>query len=242
MIAATARAIEKRFRALHNPERARVVQGFFKSKPGQHGAGDRFLGLSVPQVRQVGRELRDLPLAEIDALLASPWHEVRLLAVILLANRYAKADDQTRDAIYTLYLRRTDRINNWDLVDVSAAQIVGAHLLHRSRTPLQQLASSPRLWERRIAIIATHYFIVSGQFEDSLLLSERLLGDREDLIHKAVGWMLREVGKQSVSALTGFLDKHAGAMPRTALRYAIERLTPAQRQRYMAVPRRPTRR
>jgi 3-methyladenine DNA glycosylase AlkD len=239
--APTARAVEKRLRALHNPARAEFVQGFFKSKPGEYGAGDKFLGLSVPQVRAIARELRALPLAEIEALLASPWHEVRLLAVILLAERYRKEDAATQEAIYRLYLRLTSRINNWDLVDSSAGPVVGAHLLRRSRAPLRRLARSRSLWERRIAIIATQHFIQRGEFDDTLQLAQQLLGDREDLIHKAVGWMLREVGKRDERVLTDFLDEHAGAMPRTALRYAIERLSPARRQKYMAVPRSPRR-
>lgn len=242
MALTSAAAIEKRLKTLGDPERAKFVQGFFKTKPGQYGAGDKFLGLSVPQVRAVARDLRGLPLTEIDALLHSPWHEVRLLAVVLLANRYPKSDAKTQDAIYRLYLSRTDRINNWDLVDVSAPQIVGAHLMERSRAPLRKLAKSKSLWERRIAVVATHHFIRHDDFAETIALAEQLLDDGQDLMHKAVGWMLREVGKRDERVLTAFLDRHAADMPRTALRYAVERLTPARRQTYMAVPRRTTRR
>jgi 3-methyladenine DNA glycosylase AlkD len=209
---------------------------------GEYGAGDRFLGLNVPQIRQLAAEFRDLPLSEIEMLLESRWHEARLLAVLLLANAYPKADGATKERIYRLYLRRTDRINNWDLVDVSAPQVVGAHLLRRSRTPLRRLARSRNLWERRIAVLATQHFIQHSEFDDTLRLAELLMNDQHDLIHKAVGWMLREVGKRDERTLLSFLDRHAGVMPRTTLRYAIERLSPTQRGRYMAVPRRSTRR
>ena len=237
-----ARDIEARVRSLHNPTRAKFVQGYFKSKPGEYGEGDQFLGLSVPQIRALAREFRDAPLSEIDTLLSSPWHEVRLLAVVLLANRHAKADAPTQASIYRLYLDRTDRVNNWDLVDASAPQIVGAHLLERDRAPLRRLAKSKSLWERRIAIVATQHFIRRDQFDDTLAIAAALLDDSEDLIHKAVGWMLREVGKRDERVLIDFLDRHAADMPRTALRYAIERLSPARRLKYMAFPRRSARR
>jgi 3-methyladenine DNA glycosylase AlkD len=220
-----------------DPRRASVSQRFFRTAPGEYGAGDRFLGLTVPRLRQVALGYQDLALSEIEKLLESRWHEARLLAAVLLANRYAKSDSQTRERIYRLYIRRTDRINNWDLVDVSAPAVVGAHLLRRSRSPLRRLARSRNLWERRIAVVATQYFINRGEFEDTLRLAELLMDDEHDLIHKAVGWMLREVGKRDDAVLLSFLDRHAGAMPRTALRYSIERLSPIQRKRYLAVPR-----
>jgi len=220
-----------------NPKRGEFSERFFKTGSGQYGEGDRFLGLTVPQIRSASREFRDLPLAEVEKLLESRWHEIRLLALIVLANSYRRADAATQQQIYRLYLRRTDRINNWDLVDVSAPNIVGAHLLRRSRAPLRKLARSKNLWERRIAVVATQHLIQEGQFDDTLDLAELLLGDREDLMHKAVGWMLREVGKRDERRLLVFLEIHAGAMPRTALRYAIERLPPAQRKYYMARPR-----
>jgi 3-methyladenine DNA glycosylase AlkD len=232
-----ASAVVRRMKELADPRRAVISQRFFKTAPGQYGAGDKFLGLTVPQIRTLSSEFAELPLAEIETLLKSPWHEARLLAVVLLADGYRRGDAGTRERIYRLYLRRTDRINNWDLVDASAPNIVGAHLLDRSRAPLRKLARSKNLWERRIAVVATQYLIQQRQFDDTLELAALLLDDEEDLMHKAVGWMLREVGKRDERTLASFLDKHAGAMPRTGLRYAIERLSPAQRRRYMETPR-----
>jgi 3-methyladenine DNA glycosylase AlkD len=233
----SASSVVRRLRKLADPQRALISQRFFKSGAGQYGAGDKFLGLTVPQIRALAREVGVLPLPELERLLESDLHEVRLLALILLTSAYRRGDAGTRDRIYRLYLRRTDRINNWDLVDLSAPNIVGAHLLDRSRAPLRTLARSKSLWERRIAVVATQHLIQQRQFDDTLELAELLLGDEEDLMHKAVGWMLREVGKRDERTLVSFLDKHAGAMPRTALRYAIERLSPAQRRRYMETPR-----
>jgi 3-methyladenine DNA glycosylase AlkD len=225
-----------------DPRRATSSQRFFRTAPGEYGAGDRFLGLTVPRLRELAREYRDLELSEIENLLESPWHEARLLAVVLLADRYPKADAPTQERIYRLYIRRTDRINNWDLVDASAPAVVGAHLLRRSRAPLRRLSRSRNLWERRISVVATQYFINRGEFDDTLRLAELLMDDEHDLIHKAVGWMLREVGKRDEAVLLSFLERHAGAMPRTALRYSVERLSPLRRKRYMAVPRISTRR
>jgi 3-methyladenine DNA glycosylase AlkD len=178
------------------------------------------------------REFRELPLTDAGALLASPWHEDRLVALMILVEQYHRTP-AARAAIYRLYLGHTDRINNWDLVDVSAANVVGAHLEERSRKPLYRLAKSNSLWERRIAIVATLHFIRRNQFEDTLAISKILLGDKQDLIHKACGWMLREVGKRDEDVLRGFLEEHAGVMPRTMLRYAIERLP--DRQRYLTL-------
>jgi len=231
-----------RMRRLADPRRAASSQRFFRTGPGEYGAGDRFLGLDVPQIRELAREFAALPLPEIEVLLASPWHEARLLAVVLLANQYTRGDATTRLRIYRTYLRRADRVNNWDLVDSSAPAIVGAHLLARSRAPLYKLARSKILWERRIAIVATQHLIRHGEYDDTLRLAVLLVDDEQDLIHKAVGWMLREVGKRDERTLLDFLDRHAGALPRTALRYSIERLTPGRRKRYMSAPRQSTKR
>lgn len=222
-------ALKRRLRMLANPERATHSLRFFKTAPGQYGHGDQFLGLTVPEMRRLVREFHELPLADADALLASPWHEERLVALLLLVEQYPR----TPDAIYRLYLARTDRINNWDLVDASAASIVGANLAERSRKPLYRLAKSTSLWERRIAIVATLHFIRRNDFDDTLAIARMLLGDEHDLIHKACGWMLREAGKRDERVLRAFLDEHAAAMPRTMLRYAIERLP--DRQRYLAL-------
>ncbi len=234
-----ARTIVRSLQALADPARAVVLQRFFKTGPGEYGEGDGFLGLTVPQVRGLARRYADTGLEDIERLLESEWHEARTLAAVLLTNQYATVTVTLRTAIYRLYLRRTDRINNWDLVDCSAAGIVGAHLLSRPRRILRRLARSEAIWERRIAIIATLAFIRRNEFDDTLELSSQLLGDGHDLIHKAVGWMLREVGKRDEPTLRRFLDQHASVMPRTALRYAIERLSPAHRQHYMAIKRAP---
>jgi 3-methyladenine DNA glycosylase AlkD len=221
--------------------RATGLLRFFKTGPGEYGEGDQFIGLTMPQIRVEVRANRDLSLGEVEQLLESPWHEVRTLAVALMADRYARVNTREQLATYRLYLRRTDRINNWDLVDISAPRVVGAHLVHRSRAPLKRLARSKSLWERRIAMVSTYAFIRRGDFGDALAIAQALLRDEHDLIHKAVGWMLREVGKKDERVLRAFLDAHAGAMPRTALRYSIERLSPGTRARYMAVPRRTAR-
>lgn len=235
-------AVRKRLLALADPARATFLLGFFRTGPGEYGEGDRFLGINVPQIRTLAREFASLPLDDIERLLESSWHEARLLALVLMAGRYARSDAKMQEQLYRLYLRRTDRINNWDLVDTSAPQVVGAHLWKRSRAPLRRLARSKSIWERRIAMVATQYFITRGDFDDAIAIAETLLSDREDLIHKATGWMLREVGKRDEATLLRFLDRHAAAMPRTALRYSIERLSPAKKKQYMSVPRKPLRR
>lgn len=232
-----ASGVVRELQRLADPERAGGLQQFFRTAPGEYGAGDLFLGLSVPQIRGLAKEVGDLPLAEIEKLLESQWHEARLLALVLLTNAYRRGDSVLQAQIYQLYMRRTDRVNNWDLVDVSAPRIVGEHLFGRSRTPLFKLARSKDLWERRIAIVATQHFIQRRDYADTLRITRILMGDKHDLIHKAVGWMLREVGKRDERTLTRFLDLNAGALPRTTLRYSIERLSPTQRKRYMAAPR-----
>jgi len=223
----------RRLRELANPDDAVFLQRFFKTGPGEYGEGDQFLGIRVPAIRRLARELRGLPLDDIETLLHEPWHEARHLALVALVDAYARASPVERDTIARLYLRNTRWINNWDLVDVSAAGIVGAHLMTRSRRPLDRLARSTNVWERRIAIVSTHYFIKAGQFGDTLRIAEQLMSDPHDLIHKAVGWMLREVGARDRHALEGFLHVHAHEMPRTMLRYAIEKLSPVDRQRFM---------
>ena len=231
----TARQASARLRALANPSEAAFLQGFFKSGPGEYGEGDRFLGIRVPMTRGVAREFHDLPLAGVTTLLRSRWHEERLLALVILANRYARADDVERERIYRLYLASTTRINNWDLVDVSAPHIVGAHLATRSRAPLDRLARSGSLWERRIAIVATHWFILRrSEIATTLRIAAALLDDPHDLIHKATGWMLREAAKRDRAGAVPFLIEHQLRMPRTMLRYAIERFSPAERKRYLA--------
>lgn len=230
----TAKAIERRLRSLADATIAEHHLRFFKCGPGQYGEGDAFLGIMVPALRTLSKELTPTPVAEAVALLQSKWHEARLLALMILVRKYERGDDATRDEIYRSYLANTHRINNWDLVDASAPHIVGAHLLERDRAPLYDLASSESLWERRIAIIATQHFIRHDDFADTLAIAEILLDDRHDLIHKASGWMLREVGNRDQPVLELFLRKHAKRMPRTMLRYAIERFPADLRARYMA--------
>jgi 3-methyladenine DNA glycosylase AlkD len=233
----TLTAARRRLREAGDPSDAIFLQGFFKTGPGQYGAGDRFLGVRVPATRAIARECADLPIDDIEKLLRDKWHEARLLALILLVNRYARAGAAERGTIVRTYLANTASINNWDLVDASAPGIVGAHLETRPRALLDELATSPSLWERRIAIVATFWFIRRDQVDDTLRIAATLLGDSHDLIHKAVGWMLREVGKRDRRRLERFLDAHARTMPRTALRYAIERMDPATRKHYMSAGR-----
>ena len=225
----------RRLRELADPKHAVNLLRFFKTGPGQYGAGDQFLGLRVPQIRKVGREFRHLPLREVLELLQSKWHEVRLLALLIMVEQYKRGDERQRAEIYRQYLRNTSRINNWDLVDSSAPHIVGAYLRERSRAPLRKLARSKSLWERRIAMIATQHLIRNADFDDALHIAEILVRDENDLIHKAVGWMLRELGARDRSALRSFLTRHAPTMPRTMLRYAIEHLSPAERRRWMSL-------
>ncbi|HEY4217957.1 MAG TPA: DNA alkylation repair protein [Gemmatimonadaceae bacterium] len=223
----------QRLHAAKNPADAAFLKGFFKTAKGQYGEGDRFLGIRVPVLRAMARDFRELTLEDTARLLALPWHEARLVALILLTNSHRRGNTAARSAIYKAYLTHTQHINNWDLVDTSAPGIVGAHLATRKRRKLAALARSKNLWERRIAIVATLHFIRAGEFDDTLRIAERLLADQHDLIHKAVGWMLREVGKRDSSQLEAFLDEHVTRMPRTTLRYAIERMPRTQREAYM---------
>lgn len=222
--------------ALRDPTQAAFFQRFFKCGPGQYGEGDQFLGLSVPQVRSVLAAYRTLPVADCVTLLQSPYNEARLLALLILVAQYQRkrALEPERQAVYDAYMANRHRVNNWNLVDASAPAIVGGHLLQRDRALLYELAASPSLWDRRIAVLATFAFIRASDFADTLRLCELLLADREDLMHKACGWMLREVGKRDEAVLRAFLDNHAHDMPRTMLRYALEKLAPALRAGYMA--------
>lgn len=221
-------------KAFASPSRAAAVQRFFKTAPGEYGAGDRFLGIRVPVLRKLAAKYQALSLRGLSRLLRSPWHEERLLALLILVRQYARAEPAHREAIYRLYMSRTAQINNWDLVDCSAEHIVGAHLRDGKRTRLLRLAISEVLWERRIAIMATFYYVKRGEFADTLRVARLLRDDPHDLIHKAVGWMLREVGKRSRTVEEEFLQQHAKRMPRTMLRYAIERFPQQLRRRYLA--------
>jgi 3-methyladenine DNA glycosylase AlkD len=235
--------LRRELREAAEPERVPEFQRFFKTGSGGYGEGDVFLGVRVPGVRVVARHHAGLNLEDITTLLRSPIHEERLAALVILVRRYGRADEQERQRIYDLYLGNTANVNGWDLVDVSAPHIVGAHLLDRGgaeRGILDRLASSLSVWERRIAIMATFAFVRAGECNETLRLAHVLLEDKHDLIHKAVGWMLREVGKRDEELLVGFLQQHAGEMPRTMLRYAVERLDASLRTELMAVGRRRT--
>lgn len=236
-----AAAAEARLRALAEPDRVPVLQRFFQTGPGGYGEGDLFLGVRVPAVRRLARELRLTPLAELLELLQSPYHEARLLALLGMVEQFRRGDEQAQVEIYRGYLSHTRWINNWDLVDASAEHIVGGYLWGRSRRPLRKLAASSSLWERRIAVLATFHFIRRDDFDDTIDLAERLLHDEHDLMHKAVGWMLREVGSRDRGRLDVFLERHASDMPRTMLRYAIEKHDSVARQRYLRMPRRTAR-
>ena len=229
----SAARIQARIRKLGNRKDAKILQWFFKTGPGEYGEGDVFVGVRVPVLRKVMKEFAPADEATLDALLQSAVHEDRLMALLILVSQFEKGNEAERTRLYRFYLAHTARINNWDLVDVSAPQVVGGYLAGRSRRPLYRLAESPSLWERRISILATFTFIRQGDFSDALALADRLLHDREDLMHKAVGWMLREVGKRDVTVLEAFLKPRCKTMPRTMLRYAIEKFPEPKRQAYL---------
>ena len=225
--------IEQHLLSLADQDIADHSRRFFKTAPGEYGYGDKFLGIRVPAIRQAVKKFKDTPLEVTTRLLKSEYHEIRLFALLLLVAQFSKADASNRKKIYDIYLANTRYINNWDLVDSSAHYIVGVYLEKKDRSVLYKLTRSDSLWQRRIAIIATFHFIGEGQFDDTLYISEQLLDDQEDLIHKAVGWMLREVGKRAKSVEIAFLNEHYRAMPRTMLRYAIERFSHEERQNYL---------
>ncbi len=216
-----------------DPQVAAHAMRFFKTGPGEYGEGDQFLGLRVPQLRQAVRKYREVPLELGCELLQSEWHEVRLFALLLMVEQYKRGDLIAREAIYQAYLEHLDWINNWDLVDSSAHHILGHYLFERPRELLDQLIQSQDLWRRRVAIMTTFYFIKQNDFADTLRLAERVLDDPEDLMHKASGWMLREVGKRDQNLALSFLDQHYHDMPRTMLRYAIEKYPQPLRQDYL---------
>ncbi|MDH3976332.1 MAG: DNA alkylation repair protein [Deltaproteobacteria bacterium] len=229
----TSSEISKKIKSLADPERAKILARYFKTGPGEYGEGDTFMGLKVPQVRKLAGEFKTLSLEETKKLLKSPIHEERLLSLFLLIQIFNKGNEEVRERVYRLYLENTRYINNWDLVDTSAPHIIGTYLFDKDRAPLYDLAVSGYLWERRMAIMATFCFIRNNQYDDTLRIAEKLLAHKEDLIHKAVGWMLREVGKRDIDIEKGFLDSHYKVMPRTMLRYAIERFAKEERAAYL---------
>lgn len=230
----TANAVKKLLRALGDKDVARKSKRFFKSGSGDYGEGDKFIGIRVPIVRAQVKHFRTLTLVEVLKLLNSSYHEERLCAVFMLVDQYARGDQTKREEIYDAYLNNATQVNNWDLVDSSAHKIVGPWLEKRSRKPLYELAQSTNLWERRIAIMSTYHFIRLKDFEDTLTIADILLNDEHDLIHKAVGWMLREVGNRDRQQEVDFLQSRYKGMPRTMLRYAIEKFPAAERKQYLS--------
>ena len=225
---------QQQLKKLANPKKAIGVARFFKTGKGEYGEGDVFLGITVPQIRIVAKQCKDLSLKEIEKLLQSKIHEERLVALIILVNQFKKEDEDKQKKIFDLYLSSTKYINKWDLVDASAEYIVGAYLINRSKAILKKLALSISIWERRIAIMATFQFIKQKQYEHTFIIAKILLKDDHDLIQKAVGWMLREVGKRISEAIEEtFLQQHYQQMPRTMLRYAIERFDEKKRKKYL---------
>jgi 3-methyladenine DNA glycosylase AlkD len=225
--------LKKEMETLADPEKAKILSRFFKTGKGQYGEGDVFLGIVVPKQRTVAKKYSGLPLRDIGRLLTSKIHEHRLVALIILANAYKNADTEDREKIVDFYLKQARNINNWDLVDLSAPNILGEYLLDKDRTVLYRLTRSKSLWERRIAIMSTFAFIRKNDFKDTLRISELLLNDSHDLIHKAAGWMLREVGKRDLKTEEDFLERHYSLMPRTMLRYAIERFGAEKRKMFL---------
>lgn len=225
--------IQADIRKLADPKKGKFLQRFFKTGKGEYAQGDVFLGLTVPQSRIIAKTYENITILETEELLNSRIHEERLIALIILVNKFKEGSEKQKKQIFETYLKNTKFINNWDLVDLSSRDIVGAYLFDKPRQILYRLAKSSNIWERRIAIIATYFFIKKGQFEDTIKISEILLKDRHDLIHKAVGWMLREIGKMDEKTLVDFLKKHYKNMPRTMLRYSIEKFPLETRKAYI---------
>ncbi|MEO0488810.1 MAG: DNA alkylation repair protein [Cyanobacteria bacterium J06659_2] len=230
----TSQEISEMLRSLADPSIAEHSQRFFKTGKGEYGEGDQFLGIRVPVLRTQAKKYKNTPLEEIQSLLRSAFHEARLFALLLLVQKFTKANKDEQAKIYQLYVSYISCINNWDLVDSSAHQILGAYLEDKDRRSLYELSESDNLLARRVAIMSTFHFIKNNEFDDAIALSKQMLTDKEDLIHKAVGWMLREIGKRNLETLESFLKVHAKEMPRTMLRYAIEKLPEAKRKDYLS--------
>ena len=230
-------AVTKDLKSFANPARASHSQGYFKTGKGEYGEGDIFLGLTVPQTRGIAKKYKDLALSDIDKLMGSDFHEFRLCALIILTNQYKICDNEgMQKKIFDFYLKqmKKGRINNWDLVDTSAPTI-GNYLTRQksSMTLIKALAKSKNLWERRIAVMFTFSFLAIGELEPTLKIADQLLRDEHDLIHKATGWALRELGKRDIYLLRAYLAKNVGKMPRTMLRYSIEKMSPSEREKWL---------
>lgn len=223
------KTITNKLQALSNAEKREIFPRFFKAGKGEYGEGDRFLGVTVPNIRAIAKLHKDISIEEIRELIRSEWHEVRLCALIIMVEKSKKKDEALRKELFNLYLSQTKRINNWDLVDLSCRFIIGEYLLDKSRDILYQLAQSSLLWDNRIAIVSTYAFIRKGQLEDTYALSDLMMQHPHDLMHKAIGWMLREAGKRNPERLYDYVMSHRADMPRTMLRYAIEKFSPKER-------------
>ena len=223
------KTITNKLQALSDAEKREIFPKFFKAGKGEYGEGDRFLGVTVPNIRAIAKLHKDISIEEIRELIQSEWHEVRLCALIIMVEKSKKKDEALRKELFNLYLSQTKRINNWDLVDLSCRFIIGEYLLDKSRDILYQLAQSSLLWDNRIAIVSTYAFIRKGQLEDTYALSDLMMQHPHDLMHKAIGWMLREAGKRNPERLYDYVMRHRADMPRTMLRYAIEKFSPKER-------------
>jgi len=230
---ASAKEVRAELRALADPEKAAFFPRFFKAGPGEYAEGDRFLGVTVPKQRALAKRYRALPTRSVRSLLRDPIHECRLTALLILVLQFERGDAETRDEIAQFYLDHLDHVNNWDLVDSSAHKILGPWLEARDRALLDELAASDHLWRQRVAVLSTYHYIKQGDFDDFLRIAETLVDHEHDLIHKAVGWMLREVGNRDLHVEEAFLKRHYQTMPRTMLRYAIEKFPEAKRKRYL---------
>jgi 3-methyladenine DNA glycosylase AlkD len=229
----TAEEVRRRLKECADPEKAEFLPRFFKTGPGEYGEGDRFHGVVVPQCRKIARAARDLSSTELVKLLRSPMHEEREVALFIMVEAFKRARPKARQAIYRCYVQNSKWVNNWDLVDASAPTILGGYLRDRDRSQLREWASSGDLWHRRMAVLATFLYIKEGDFEDALAIARLLRDDEEDLIHKAVGWMLREIGNRDRAVVMRFLKAHYKKMPRTMLRYAIEKFPESRRKAYL---------
>ena len=231
----TAASVKRELKAVAKPEKAAFYPSFFKAGPGEYGEGDRFLGVVVPDQRKIARKYRELSRPELDKLLSDPFHECRLTGLFILVHQFERTtDSRSQKEVVDYYLSKSSSVNNWDLVDASSHKILGAWLCKQTnRKILYRLGRSKCLWEQRIAMVATYALIKNGEFDETLVLAEQMLDHPHDLIHKATGWMLREVGKQNPAILDTFLNQHAASMPRTMLRYSIEKLSPSKRKHFM---------
>ncbi|TGK00338.1 DNA alkylation repair protein [Leptospira langatensis] len=229
----TARDLLQEIRSYADPKKVPILSSFFKTGKGQYGEGDLFLGIQVPPLRKLSKKYRGLPLSELQKVVSSKYHEERLAGFFVLCETFQKSTEEDRKKLHEFYLKNMKYVNNWDLVDLSARDMIGEYLIDKDRKLLYKLARSKDLWEKRISMIATYAFIRKGDYADTYKIAEILLRDKEDLIHKVVGWMLREAGNRDLNSEIDFLDKHAATMPRTMLRYAIEKFPEKLKKKYM---------